>query len=136
MMKGKSAEEIRQIFNIKNDFTPEEEDQIRRENEWAEDDGTETPAPEIAINATETPVPEIAIKRQNSELTFQRKKGESSLSNNLLRTACCRRALPSRSRKPSLSALLLAHSQKSDGHKLTMIFNIRSIQFLESKCEI
>lgn len=37
MMKGKSAEEIRQIFNIKNDFTPEEEEQIRKENEWCEE---------------------------------------------------------------------------------------------------
>jgi S-phase kinase-associated protein 1 len=37
MIKGKSAEEIRETFNIQNDFTPEEEDQIRRENEWAED---------------------------------------------------------------------------------------------------
>ncbi|KAL1245184.1 Skp1-related protein [Trichinella spiralis] len=32
MMKGKSAEEIRRTFNIKNDFTPEEEEQIRRGN--------------------------------------------------------------------------------------------------------
>jgi len=38
MIKGKSAEEIRKTFNIINDFTPEEEEQIRRENEWAEDD--------------------------------------------------------------------------------------------------
>lgn len=37
MIKGKSAEEIRKTFNIANDFTPEEEQQIRRENEWAED---------------------------------------------------------------------------------------------------
>ena len=37
MIKGKTAEEIRKTFNIQNDFTPEEEDQIRRENEWAED---------------------------------------------------------------------------------------------------
>ncbi|MCJ1302649.1 hypothetical protein MMC08_005453, partial [Hypocenomyce scalaris] len=36
MIKGKSPEEIRKTFNIQNDFTPEEEDQIRRENEWAE----------------------------------------------------------------------------------------------------
>ena len=34
MITGKSAEQIRQLFNIKNDFTPEEEEQIRRENEW------------------------------------------------------------------------------------------------------
>lgn len=37
MIKGKSPEEIRKTFNIQNDFTPEEEDQIRRENEWAEE---------------------------------------------------------------------------------------------------
>ena len=34
MIKGKTPEEIRRTFNIKNDFTPEEEEQIRRENEW------------------------------------------------------------------------------------------------------
>ena len=34
MMKGKTPEEIREIFNIKNDFT-KEEDEIRRENQWA-----------------------------------------------------------------------------------------------------
>lgn len=54
MIKGKSPEEIRKTFNITNDFTyiscissmclyiltrirPEEEAQIRKENEWAED---------------------------------------------------------------------------------------------------
>lgn len=47
MIKGKQPEEIRKLFNIHNDFTPEEEAQIRRENvrapavsltqEWAED---------------------------------------------------------------------------------------------------
>ncbi|CAD6184301.1 unnamed protein product [Caenorhabditis auriculariae] len=31
MIKGKSPEEIRRTFNIKNDFTPEEEEQIRKE---------------------------------------------------------------------------------------------------------
>ena len=37
MMKGKSKEEIRELFNIENDFTPEEEEQIREEERWAED---------------------------------------------------------------------------------------------------
>ncbi|KAG8709894.1 hypothetical protein FRC08_017918 [Ceratobasidium sp. 394] len=37
MMKGKTPEEIRKLFNIVNDFTPEEEAQIKKENEWAED---------------------------------------------------------------------------------------------------
>ncbi|KAL7610972.1 SKP1-like protein 1B [Lactuca sativa] len=35
MMKGKSPEEIRKIFHIKNDYTPEEEEEVRRENAWA-----------------------------------------------------------------------------------------------------
>jgi len=34
IIKGKSPEEIRRIFNIQNDFTPEEEAQIREENQW------------------------------------------------------------------------------------------------------
>ncbi|KWU44148.1 Skp1-domain-containing protein, partial [Rhodotorula sp. JG-1b] len=37
MIKGKQPEEIRKLFNIVNDFTPEEEAQIKKENEWAED---------------------------------------------------------------------------------------------------
>ncbi|KAJ3129742.1 hypothetical protein HK098_000111 [Nowakowskiella sp. JEL0407] len=37
MIKGKTVEEIRKTFNIVNDFTPEEEEQIRKENEWCED---------------------------------------------------------------------------------------------------
>lgn len=37
MIKGKTPEEIRRLFNIQNDFSPEEEAQIRKENEWAED---------------------------------------------------------------------------------------------------
>lgn len=37
MIKGKNADEIRKTFNIKNDFTQEEEAQVRRENQWCED---------------------------------------------------------------------------------------------------
>jgi S-phase kinase-associated protein 1 len=60
MIKGKTPEEIRKLFNITNEwvssskpyslaafshtastlipsFTPEEEEQIRKENEWAEE---------------------------------------------------------------------------------------------------
>ncbi|KAK4065948.1 hypothetical protein Purlil1_13992 [Purpureocillium lilacinum] len=37
MIKGKSPEGIRKTFNITHDFTPEEEEQVRQENEWAED---------------------------------------------------------------------------------------------------
>ncbi|KAI4970623.1 hypothetical protein ZWY2020_001537 [Hordeum vulgare] len=35
MISGKTPEEIRNIFNIKNDYLPEEEEKIRRENQWA-----------------------------------------------------------------------------------------------------
>ena len=37
MIKGKTPEEIRQTFNIVNDFTPEEESQVREENKWCEE---------------------------------------------------------------------------------------------------
>lgn len=37
MIKGKKPEEIRKLFNIENDFTPEEEAQVREENKWCED---------------------------------------------------------------------------------------------------
>ncbi|XP_078576318.1 S-phase kinase-associated protein 1 isoform X1 [Branchiostoma floridae x Branchiostoma japonicum] len=37
MIKGKTPEEIRKTFNIKNDFTEEEEAQVRRENMWCEE---------------------------------------------------------------------------------------------------
>ncbi|WMV16103.1 hypothetical protein MTR67_009488 [Solanum verrucosum] len=34
LVKGKTPEEIRKEFDIKNDFTPEEEEKIRKENAW------------------------------------------------------------------------------------------------------
>lgn len=37
MIKGKTPEDLRKLFNIKNDFTPEEEEQVRRENSWCEE---------------------------------------------------------------------------------------------------
>ena len=37
MIKGKTPEEIRKTFNIVNDFTPEEEAQVREENKWCEE---------------------------------------------------------------------------------------------------
>jgi len=37
MIKGKTPEEIRLRFNICNDFSPEEEAQVREENKWCEE---------------------------------------------------------------------------------------------------
>ncbi|KAL5772118.1 hypothetical protein ACOSQ2_012042 [Xanthoceras sorbifolium] len=37
MIRGLSPEKIREKFNIKNDFSPEEEAEIRKENAWAFD---------------------------------------------------------------------------------------------------
>jgi len=37
MIKGKTPEEIRKTFNIANDFSPQEEEQVRKENEWCEE---------------------------------------------------------------------------------------------------
>lgn len=37
MIKGKSPEQIREMFGIENDFTPEEEEKIREENKWCEE---------------------------------------------------------------------------------------------------
>ena len=33
-MKGKTPEELRELFGIENDFTPEEYEEAKRENEW------------------------------------------------------------------------------------------------------
>ena len=37
MIKGKNPQQIRDLFGLENDFTPEEEEQIRREMAWALD---------------------------------------------------------------------------------------------------
>jgi S-phase kinase-associated protein 1 len=36
MIKGKNPEQIREMFGIENDFSPEEEEKIREENKWCE----------------------------------------------------------------------------------------------------
>lgn len=41
MIKGRSADEIRRIFNISSDFTPEEQAQVREENRWCENPASE-----------------------------------------------------------------------------------------------
>jgi S-phase kinase-associated protein 1 len=37
-IRGKSVQEMREYFGTKNDFTPEEEEKIMKENEWLMDD--------------------------------------------------------------------------------------------------
>ena len=37
LIKGKKPEQIREMFGIENDFTPQEEENIREENKWCED---------------------------------------------------------------------------------------------------
>ncbi|XP_021713526.1 SKP1-like protein 1A [Chenopodium quinoa] len=37
MIKEKTPEDVRKLFNIKNDYTPEEEEKVRKENQWAFD---------------------------------------------------------------------------------------------------
>ena len=37
MIRGKTPDEIRKTFEIKNDFTPEEEERVREENHWVEE---------------------------------------------------------------------------------------------------
>ncbi|AES87702.1 putative S-phase kinase-associated protein [Medicago truncatula] len=38
MIKGRTPEEIRKTFNIINDYTPEEEEEVRSETQWAFDE--------------------------------------------------------------------------------------------------
>lgn len=37
MIKGRTPDEIRKIFNISSDFTPEEEIKVRADNPWLEE---------------------------------------------------------------------------------------------------
>eukprot|EP00037_Helgoeca_nana_P025977 m.289183 g.289183 ORF g.289183 m.289183 type:complete len:62 (-) comp27102_c1_seq8:4167-4352(-) len=37
LIRGKTPDEIRAVFNIENDFTPEEVEEVRRENAWLDD---------------------------------------------------------------------------------------------------
>lgn len=37
-MKGRTPEEIHNIFEIENDYTPEQEAEVRKENAWAFED--------------------------------------------------------------------------------------------------
>ena len=69
MIKGKSPDEIRKTFNIQNDFTPEEEDQIRRENEWAEEYVIITVSPYALIVLTSSQP--LIYTRPSVVLTYQ-----------------------------------------------------------------
>jgi len=54
-IKGKTPEEIRIRFNIKNDFTPEEEEEVKRENAWCEERGGPEPPPPPSPESTCAP---------------------------------------------------------------------------------
>jgi S-phase kinase-associated protein 1 len=41
LIKGKSAAELREMFNISSDFSPEEDAQIKKENGWIEKENSE-----------------------------------------------------------------------------------------------
>jgi S-phase kinase-associated protein 1 len=45
IIAAKTPEGIRKAFNVKNDFTPEEELQAKKENEWNEEETAEEPKP-------------------------------------------------------------------------------------------
>ncbi|KAF5330294.1 hypothetical protein D9619_005339 [Psilocybe cf. subviscida] len=47
MIKGKTPEEIRKLFNIVNDFTPEEEAQIKKENSDLDEEISVMPIPDL-----------------------------------------------------------------------------------------
>jgi S-phase kinase-associated protein 1 len=42
LIKGKSPEEIRNVFNVENDFTPEEEMRVKEDNMWIDSFGANT----------------------------------------------------------------------------------------------
>ena len=54
MIKGKSAEELRKMFNLSNGFTPEEEAAVREENKWAEQP---PPPPQPPLSSSSQPPP-------------------------------------------------------------------------------
>lgn len=35
LIEGKTVEEMREVLGVENDFTPQEEEELRRENQWA-----------------------------------------------------------------------------------------------------
>jgi S-phase kinase-associated protein 1 len=52
-IKGKTAPQLREIFNISNDFSPEEEAQVREESQWAQEETPAVPAAAAAANEEE-----------------------------------------------------------------------------------
>ena len=52
-IKGKTAPQLREIFNISNDFSQEEEAQVREESQWSQEDTPAVPAAAAAAAANE-----------------------------------------------------------------------------------
>ena len=40
ILKGKTVEQIREMYGIENDFTPEEEEEIRKQTAWCENEAS------------------------------------------------------------------------------------------------
>lgn len=53
MIKGKSASELRSIFNIQAELTPEEEAQNERENAWVDQNNTNEDTNNAELNNAE-----------------------------------------------------------------------------------
>nr|GEZ19874.1 SKP1-like protein 1B [Tanacetum cinerariifolium] len=68
MARGKTVQQIRDHFNIKNDLTPEEEEKIRLENAWAFDHDRSTVTPQD--EETQNPQDEETQDLQDPWLSF------------------------------------------------------------------
>lgn len=70
LIKGKSATELREMFNIANELTTDEEAQIQRENAWAENPPTARPASSSTMTPTTTTTPNnIPYNNSNNDAT-------------------------------------------------------------------
>ena len=63
MMKGKSPEQIRKLFNLTNDFSPEEEEAVREENKQEKDISPHQPGPDPDSEPEPliVPLPDVSV---------------------------------------------------------------------------
>jgi S-phase kinase-associated protein 1 len=60
MLRGKTPDEIKNIFGVEGEFTQEEEDQVRRDNEWLGDKPSGLIKPATAVGAGAVAAPTTA----------------------------------------------------------------------------